>query len=339
MFDSVKIERFRGINHASISGFRRINLFFGKNNCGKSSLLEAIFLACGQSNPLLPLNINGFRDYRKIQKKDIALDFYKLDTEKKIRITLQNVETRDLSISFFEQVASDIKLDEDGKSVSSMPKDQYGHVLKYSYGGQEMVSKIVFESTGPNILQDIDPRYKERIRCRYLGPKFDFYTSIQGLDNIIKNKDEGSILDALRIIEPSIKDFRYSDGDVLVDLGLEQRVPVNVLGDGVRKVVSLLTSIYECRDGVLLVDEISNGFHYSVMGKLWKAVDSACRSNNVQLFATTHDLDSIRGLVEGLEEESVAAFHLEKLDDDELKSYFFSKGDLEYMLRQRIEVR
>ncbi|MBQ3779801.1 MAG: AAA family ATPase [Fibrobacter sp.] len=338
MFDSVKIERFRGINHADISGFRLVNLFLGKNNCGKSSLLEAVFLACGQSNPLLPLNINSSRDYKKIQKKDISLDYSKLDTEKDIRITLCNEESRNLSISFFEQIAPDIKLDENGKSVSSLPNNQYGHILKYSYGGQEMVSKIVFESSGP-ISQDIDFRYKEHLKCRYLGPRFDFYTSIQGLDNIIKNKAENVILDALKIIEPSIKDFRYSDGDVLVDIGLDQRIPINVLGDGVRKIVSLLTSIYECRDGVLLVDEISNGFHYSVMAKLWNVVIEACKNNQVQLFATTHDLDSIRGLSEYADDESVAAFHLEKLNDDELKGYYFSKNDLEYTLRQSIEVR
>ena len=119
MFDKVTIDRFRGISHADISGFKRINLFFGKNNCGKSSLLEAIFLACGQSNPLLPLNINNFRDYRKIQKKDISLDFYKLDTEKDIQISLYNEEIRNLTISFFEQVSRDIKLEEDSKSVES----------------------------------------------------------------------------------------------------------------------------------------------------------------------------------------------------------------------------
>ncbi len=339
MFDKLKIERFRGISHADISGFRHVNLFFGKNNCGKSSLLEAIFLACGQSNPVLPLNINGFRDYRKIQKKDIALDFYKLDTEKEIQISLYNEEIRNLTISFFEQVPPDVKLDENGKSVSSIPQDQYGHILHYSYGGQDMVSKIVFESTGPNIVQDIDSRYKERLKCRYLGPKFDFYTSIQGLDNVIKNKDENIILEALKIIEPKISDFHYSDGDILVDIGFEQRVPINVLGDGVRKMVSLLTSVYECRDGVLLVDEISNGFHYSVMENLWKAMVNACLANNVQLFATTHDLDSIKGVADSIDDEYVSAFHLEKIDDDELKAFFFSKTDLEYMLRQRIEMR
>lgn len=339
MFDKVKIDKFRGISHAEISGFKQINLFFGKNNCGKSSLLEAIFLVCGQSNPLLPLNINGFRDYRKIQKKDILLDFYKLNTETSIQISLYNEETRNLTISFFEQFSPDVKLDENDKSVSSTPNDQYGHILHYTYAGQDMVSKITFESSGPNIVQNIDPRYKEHLKCRYLGPKFDFYTSIQGLDNIIKNKAENVILDALKVIEADIKDFRYSDGDILVDIGLEQRIPINVLGDGVRKIVSLLTSVYECRNGVLLIDEISNGFHYSVMGNLWKVLVKACQDNNVQLFATTHDLDSIKGVAEYLDNDSVSAFHLEKQDGDELKAYFFSKTDLEYMLRQRIEMR
>ena len=197
----------------------------------------------------MPLNINNFRD-------------------KEIQISLYNEEIRNLAISFFEQVSHDIKLEEDSKSVSSIPKDQYGHILHFTYGGQNMVSKIIFESSGPNIVQNIDSRYKERLICKYLGPKFDFYTSIQGLDNIIKNKDEDVILDALKIIESTIKDFRYSDDDILVDIGIEQRIPINVLGDGIRKIVSLLTSVYECRDGVLLVDEISNGFHYSVMGRV-----------------------------------------------------------------------
>ena len=57
------------------------------------------------------------------------------------------------------------------------------------------------------------------------------------------------------------------------------------------------------------------------------------------LFATTHDIDSIRGLSEYADDDAVAAFHLEKLDEDVLKGYYFSKSDLEYTLRQSIEVR
>ena len=75
------------------------------------------------------------------------------------------------------------------------------------------------------------------------------------------------------------------------------------------------------------------------MGNLWKALEKACQTNNVQLFATTHDLDSIKGIAQHLDNNSVAAFHLEKMDNDELKAFFFSRDDLEYMLHQSIEMR
>lgn len=43
MFHNIEINRFRGIKYSKIEGLKQINLFFGKNNCGKSSLLDAFF--------------------------------------------------------------------------------------------------------------------------------------------------------------------------------------------------------------------------------------------------------------------------------------------------------
>lgn len=60
--------------------------------------------------------------------------------------------------------------------------------------------------------------------CRYLSPKYDFYTSIESLTEILKNKDEQFILEALRIIEPMIKDIVLSQNEVLVDVGLNKRI-------------------------------------------------------------------------------------------------------------------
>lgn len=80
MFKSIEIERFRGIKHSRIDGLGQVNLFFGKNNCGKSSLLDAIFLISGLSNPKLPININLLRSYQRFEPSDMALDFYELDT-------------------------------------------------------------------------------------------------------------------------------------------------------------------------------------------------------------------------------------------------------------------
>ena len=82
MFKSIEIEHFRGISHAKIDGLKEVNIFCGKNNCGKSSLLDAIFLISGLSNPKLPININLLRNYLRFEPSDLALDFYTLDTSR-----------------------------------------------------------------------------------------------------------------------------------------------------------------------------------------------------------------------------------------------------------------
>ena len=38
----------------------------------------------------------------------------------------------------------------------------------------------------------------------------------------------------------------------------------------------------------LLIDEIENGFHYSVLPDVWKLIFKTAKDLNVQVFATTH---------------------------------------------------
>ena len=139
-----------------------------------------------------------------------------------------------------------------------------------------------------------------------------------------------------------IKDIVLSQNEVLVDVDLNKRIPINVMGDGARKILSILTTIYECRNGIVLIDEISNGFHYSVMKDLWRIILFASKKNNVQIYATTHDLDSIKGLRDAAlhdEGDKVTFFKLQRTADAELKSYCYSTDSIDYMLNQEIEVR
>ena len=162
------------------------------------------------------------------------------------------------------------------------------------------------------------------------------------MKNVQQNKDEHFIVEGLKLIEPRITDFIFTDNEMLVDVGLGKRIPVNMMGDGARKIVSLLTAIYDCKDGALLVDEISNGFHYSVMCDLWKVLINAAVRNNTQLFVTTHDIDSIRGLRDAAKGEYsnlVTAFKLLRTSDDELKAYHYSLESRDYSINQEIEVR
>lgn len=68
MIESLRIYRFRGIMECSIENLRRLNVFLGYNNCGKSSVLDALFLFCGASNPKLNLTVNTLRNFRGKEK-------------------------------------------------------------------------------------------------------------------------------------------------------------------------------------------------------------------------------------------------------------------------------
>ncbi len=344
MFEKVEIERFRGIRNASIQGFRRINLFFGKNNCGKSSLLEALFLASGGANPMLPVNVNFMRGYGKSRLNDLNLDFYNLDSEQPIHIKLMDGDVRDLNISLFEKRQNSIPLNADDANIlSNVEEGRYGLKFDFKVNNQSYVSWLRFDSSSPGNASVIAPKhYEESLRCTYLSPKYDFNASIQGLKNILQNKDEHFIIEGLQLLEPEVRDFIFSDNEMLVDIGLAKRIPVNMLGDGARKIVSLLTAVYNCKDGLLLVDEISNGFHHSVMCSLWKVLIDASVKNNTQLFVTTHDLDSIKGLRDAAINEYsdyVASFRLLKSSDGELKAFHYSLDSLDYSINQEIEIR
>lgn len=347
MFEKIEIERFRGIKSGKIEGLKQLNLFFGKNNCGKSSILDSIFLITGLSNPILPLNINFLRDYRRFDRQDVILDFYALDATMPIVLKAYNNELRELSISLMESSNAEVDLLAEGNNIASTSApNSYGLSLECKINGAAYESSILFNASKenqapPSIMSD--PGYKENLKCRYMNPKFDFYTSIDGLVNVIQNKEERFIIDALKLIEPRLVDFVLSQNEVLVDIGIEKRIPINMMGDGARKILSLLTTIYECRNGIMLVDEISNGFHYSVMKDVWKCIMSAAKRNNVQIFATTHDKDSIIGLRDAVfaseDEESVACFKLQHLQDDSLQVYHYSLASVDYSINQEIEIR
>ena len=190
MFNKIQIERFRGIRYASIEGFKQINLFFGKNNCGKSSLLESLFLASGLSNPLLPINVNFIRDYGKSNFNDLILNFYNLDSTQPISIQMIDGEVRNLNITLFKENQENITLNTDNANIlSNLEEGKYGLKLDFQINNTPFYSQLEFDSKNTKNVNRIVPNnYTESLKCVYLSPKFDFNTSIQGLKKYKKTK-------------------------------------------------------------------------------------------------------------------------------------------------------
>jgi len=171
-------------------------------------------------------------------------------------------------------------------------------------------------------------------------------------DKVTKEGRESEVINALQLLEPRLTDIRFLTGmgrmpgllaGILVELEhrRNERVPLGSYGDGMRRLLALSIAIIQCTDGVLLIDEIDTGLHYSVMGDLWRFIVEAAKQSNVQVFATTHSLDCIRGLAELYRQ------HPEYADDISLqrivpkleKSVAFNARNIEIAMHQNVEVR
>jgi hypothetical protein len=349
MFRRLDIENFRGIRKAEISDLSRINLFFGKNNCGKSSVLESIFLITGQSNPVLPVTANAMRGIGKFSEQSMMVDFYGADISNQIHIIADGDERRELTIEMIQSDSHDVVLRELSPGQSDTAMRHYGLKSTYKLDGnatQYNSEVVISKDNDENGKIGIDKRYKETLFSQFIPSSYLQDTMTDKLAKIIKNKREGEILEVLRIVEPRLRDIQLVGQEIMADVGLSQRLPINVLGDGIRKILCIILAVYNCANGVLIIDEIDNGLHYSVMKNMWRAVIASAKVYNVQLFVSTHNLDLLKGLSGYLEETDsegdrplVSAYKLIRKADDEIVSLYYDYDNLSYSIQQEIEMR
>src|SRR5262249_20382266 len=63
MYADFTIQNFRGVRSLTIEGLRRINLIVGRNNTGKTTVLEALFLLGGATNSAFPTTVGELRGH------------------------------------------------------------------------------------------------------------------------------------------------------------------------------------------------------------------------------------------------------------------------------------
>ncbi len=125
------------------------------------------------------------------------------------------------------------------------------------------------------------------------------------------------------------------------DIGMGRLLPLPLLGDGINRLLSLSLAIANASKGIVLVDEIENGLHHTVMPKVWKAIGDLARYYDVQIFATTHSRECIRSAHEAFKEERQYDFRLHRLDrvDGSIHATTYELETLEAALETGLEVR
>ena len=74
-----------------------------------------------------------------------------------------------------------------------------------------------------------------------------------------------------RLSPIEVRIFEKDRGGVFIKLSKTgNRIPIGSMGDGMWRMLGLALALANAKGGVLLVDEIDTGLHYSVMADMWR---------------------------------------------------------------------
>lgn len=355
-FKDIKIENFRGIHYAEIKGLKRVNLFVGTNNCGKTSVLEAIYTLANFSSPFDFRSTNIMRGYTNFNYESLDLHFYNRNFHNRVIIsgTTDNNNSRKLEITPFKRnkvsiSTKDSKLD----SFNSFDKNKEFDSLIFSYStiqedtilfrGEASIG--IDSSEEESISITTDSTYTEETTSFLIPPSIDRLELGKLLAKLLENKLKDELITLIKEIDPNISDIMTnSNNEILVDIGVDKFIPINMMGDGVRRFLSLIIFLYGLGNGIIFIDEIDNGLHYSAIHKMWKLVLSISAKRNIQVFATSHSLDSLRAINTLMQndentDENIICYNLTHFDNGELVAYDYDKNSFNFQLNNDIEIR
>jgi len=143
----------------------------------------------------------------------------------------------------------------------------------------------------------------------------------QRFSQLVMQRRKSEVIEAARAVEPRLSDLQVLDlppPTIAADIGLSSLVPAAYLGQGFERMLKMIHAILTTEGGVVLIDEIEDGLHYSVLPAVWKAIITAAIKHDVQIFATTHSLEAIEAAVEGSEghEGSLAFYRLDRVGSE-----------------------
>ena len=150
------------------------------------------------------------------------------------------------------------------------------------------------------------------------------------------------LLKALQVVEPRLQSIEdnSSSGIPLIwgDIGLSELVPLSVMGEGMTQIARIILAIATAPDGVVLVDEVENGIHHSVLPDVWRVIDEAAKQSRTQIFATTHSFECIEAAHQALGSNGFLLHRLE-VSDVESSCVTFKPNGISAAIRHGLEVR
>lgn len=357
------ISNFRTFDYLEFGNLERVNLVGGMNNVGKTALLEALWQFASRNLPRTGLQLNDLRGIREPDAEDLSFHlFHRYDTSVPIELIADGdwgAVPRSLSIKIRPRATSRISLGEDDDSSEYLVLDEYPDEIVFQYvdeeGEQESTGWLERRRIGPDRWQTRlssspppQPQSTQnQSQSQYFSARFR-NTSLKDADRLSRMEIRGledSLLDSLIAFEPNLSRLTVlSIGGrpvVHANVGLPRLIPVGLLGDGMQRIISLALAFESATGGLILIDEIENGIHYSKLPDLWQVISSFSQKYNTQVFATTHSRECARAAHKVFSGTEDYDFTYQRLDrvGEKIKVKRFDKAVFETALDGNFEIR
>ncbi len=326
MFKNLAIRNFRGLSNLEIPRLGRINLVTGKNNSGKTSLLEALFLLSGAGDPSLALTTNIVRGIDMAGGLAIPEMFWKplfADMDMARTVEIEGDSTLYgrwiLHVMLHRPDTIQLPFDSSGRMVERTVWSGESR-LKFSFqkGAEPLVERNMRFAGGD--LQVDQPVAPPPFRALFLSSRTaSLQDDAMRLGQLRQRKKGERVTDALRRVEPRLRSIEVNSASgvpmIWGDIGLSELIPLPMMGEGMTRIARMILAISDSPGGVVLVDEVENGIHHSVLGKVWGAIGEAARQCDTQIVAATHSFECMEAAHRSLDEQDLLVHRLEVIDE------------------------
>ncbi len=375
MLESFQICNFRLFRHLEVGKLGRVNLVVGKNNAGKSTFLEAVELYASNAASTVLLDLvesrqeTWFSEAQTHPQNSFSHPVRHLFFDHKLPqigdegITLGEISSQKLHIA---AAAYQIKSDLEGilrsiRTTDLKPDDDLPDLEVFLVAEESDRTRRLFRL-------DKDVRDIRRSSSRIPSyerqeSEFKYIWQIVSTENMPNRKLaalwdltsltnlESEVVSALGLIDDRVSGVafvediskgRASDSRIpLVKIkGIDEPLPLKSMGDGITRLFHIIVALVNARNGLLLIDEFENGLHWSVQPKVWDIVFQLSERLNVQVFATTHSRDCIKGFEHTWNKyPSLGAFFRLDAKDGFVKATEYTSETLTDAIDMDVEVR
>jgi predicted ATP-dependent endonuclease of OLD family len=303
MAEAIHIRNFRGFAEVDLPDCRRVNVIVGANGSGKTALMEAVFLAIANS-PEPVMRMRGWRGFDanigsqhpRVLYRSIWGDlFHNYDFSKKVTIGLQGsrLHTREVSIIWNDRnirITHSTRSQEAAYSPvqfvwtghnkrtisSSIPKLINGQI-SYDAAPMGQLDGVFFPANQTYSSSETASRFSELSKQEKEREVIEYF------------KSQFGVIESLSLELQGINPMVFAK---ITDLN--EKLPISLISGGMNKLASILFTFPIYPQGIVIIDEIENGFYYKILPTVWKAILDLANEYDVQVFATTHSLECIR---------------------------------------------